>query len=146
MVGGSGTGGASTAVPFECDPPPGGAGPLGTPSSCVPAVGTENECNTCIQTSCCEKYSECYAFEPGNQCGWGGPQNGGEFLCVKACLEDNVQHGSGVSDETALGTCANSCATTIANGGSKECMVLGVQTSDLVGCVNDNCQMKCFGG
>jgi hypothetical protein len=137
-----GSGGISTSVPFECDPPPGGAGPLGTPNTCP---GTGNVCSACIQNNCCTEYAECYATDPGNQCGWGGPQDAGEFPCMKDCLEANVQKG-GVSDDEAVGTCASSCATTKANLASQECMLIGDQTSDLIACVNGKCQTECFGG
>ena len=127
-----------TAVAFECEPASGN--PVGTPNSCVPPKGTENACNTCIQMHCCKEFSECYAVEPGNQCGWGGPDSGGEFSCVKACLEDNVQKGN-VTDAAALGTCAPPCATKKCNA-----TLIGTQTNDLIACVNDACQMPCFGG
>src|SRR6188768_781223 len=66
---GSPAGGAGS-TPFQCDT--GESGAPGTPNSCVPSDSSD-PCQKCIQDSCCDLYEFCYATDPGNQCGWGGP-------------------------------------------------------------------------
>jgi hypothetical protein len=141
----AGAGGA-VATPYLCDVANGGA--VGTPNVCTPAAGSEDDvCALCVQSKCCTEFSECYAYNPGNQCGYGGPNDMGEISCVQACIQQGVIDSGGVYDSTLIGTCANECTTQTANGSSKECgPVIGQQTSDLVGCLAENCQSPCFGG
>jgi len=140
----AGSGGAAP-VPYDCTPDDGK--PLGTPNTCEPDAGSEDDvCALCVKAHCCTEFSECYATKPGNQCGWGGPNDDGELLCVQQCIQDGVQK-SGVYDDTLIGTCAAKCTTQKANGSSKECgPVIGQQTNDLVACLGTNCQAECFGG
>ncbi|MEI9939968.1 MAG: hypothetical protein WDO69_22330 [Pseudomonadota bacterium] len=145
----SGTGGAAP-VPFQCDPEEGGA--QGTPNTCTP-VDSSDECETCIQGNCCALFEACYATDPGNQCGWGGPamvngepNNGGELACIKACLEKVVVDSGAAPEDSDVESCASNCATTVSNGATKECgSVIGNQTNDLVGCLRMNCSKPCFG-
>jgi hypothetical protein len=143
----AGAGGAAgaAAVPYDCTPDSGEA--LGTPNTCEPAVGSETDvCALCVKAHCCTEFGECYATSPGNQCGWGGPNDDGEITCVQACIQDGVQQ-SGVYDDTLIGTCGAKCTTQKANGSTKECgSIVGQQTSDLVACLAMNCQAECFGG
>jgi len=153
---GAGTAGAATAgsggagaEPFQCDPGEGGA--QGTPNTCAPG-DPNDECQKCVQTKCCTEYALCYATDPGNQCGWGGPKTidgqpneGGELACVQICLQKAVEESGTAPSDTDVGTCANQCATTPANGGTKDCGVIGIQTSDAVACLRENCSLKCFG-
>ena len=142
----AGAGGAAAGtggVPFQCDPDDGMA--VGTPNAC-PKTDDPDVCQACIAKSCCTEYANCFATTPGNQCGWGGPMDKGEIICALACIQDGASKAGGVVDETLLGTCANQCATTLANGASKECTLPGSQTSDLIGCMNDKCQVECYTG
>jgi len=152
---GAGAAGAGTAgegpVPFQCDPA-GDGGAQGIGNTCAP-TDPNDICQKCIQAKCCAEYSACYATDPGNQCGWGGPAKvdgdenpGGELYCVQACLQKAVVDSGTAPDDSQVQTCGNNCATTISSGATKECgSVLGIQTSDAVGCLRDNCSVECFG-
>ena len=150
---GSATGGAGGEgpVPFQCDMGDGGA--VGMPNTCAPNDPAD-VCQKCTQAKCCTQYAECYATEPGNQCGWGGPAKvngdpnpGGEAYCLIACIQKGVADSGTAPDAELIGTCGNNCATTKSNGATQECgSVLGAQTSDLIGCLKDNCSTQCFGG
>jgi hypothetical protein len=147
----AGAGGHAEPVPFQCDPSDGSA--VGTPNSCKAADPTD-ECQVCVQTKCCTEYAECYAVDPGNQCGWGGPatlegspNEGGELLCMQLCLIATIADSGTAPDALQIGTCANHCATALGNGATKECgPVIGSQTSAVVGCLLKNCSIACFGG
>jgi len=144
-VGGTGgTGGTAGLTSFQCDPATGNSD-VGTPSSCMPTV--TNSCSTCIQTSCCTELGKCYATNPGNQCGYGGPKGDGtgEFSCVQACVIAATADG-GVVDADTLGTCSANCATPTDTSGAHCMQQIGEQTNDLIACVNMNCQADCFGG
>ncbi|MES1172710.1 MAG: hypothetical protein ABUL62_00175 [Myxococcales bacterium] len=133
-------------VPYACTPDNGDA--LGMPNTCEPAVGSEMDaCALCVKAKCCTEFGNCYATSPGNQCGWGGPNDGGEIACVQKCVQDKYQE-TGVYDETLLRTCAGGdCATNKANGSTQECGgIIGQQTSDLIQCLDMNCQGPCFTG
>jgi len=152
---GSGTAGAGTAgggaVPFQCDPE-GDGGAQGIGNTCAPSDPSD-VCQKCIQAKCCAEFSACYATDPGNQCGWGGPAKvngdenpGGELYCVQACLQKAVEESGTAPDDSQVQTCGNNCATTKSNGATTECgSVLGIQTSDAVGCLRENCSVECFG-
>ena len=159
---GAGTAGAAQGgagpVPFQCDLGEGGA--VGEPNSCAP-IDANDKCQKCVQAKCCAQFEACYATEPGNQCGWGGPatievcddkkcttvpNEGGELLCVQTCLQNAVIESGTAPDDSQVQVCGNNCATTLSNGASKECgSVLGVQTSDMVGCMRDHCSLDCLG-
>jgi hypothetical protein len=143
-----GSGGAAATTTFQCDPADGN--PVGTPSSCAATAG--NGCSECIagtagKMGCCAQFSACFATSPGNQCGYGGPNGDGkgEFVCVQACIQAATSDG-GVLDDTTIGTCAGNCATPKDSMNQSCEQHVGQQTSDLVDCVNTNCQAECFGG
>ena len=152
---GSGTAGGSTAgaggtagTSFSCDPAEAGA--TGTPdaNACEMTAG-QNDCDKCVRTKCCTEYSNCYATGPGNQCGYGGPKDEGEFVCSQGCLVDVfTAHGSVNNDDK--GMCAANCATNPTSMGSQDCgPVLGNATNDLIACVGDTtngCATECYGG
>jgi len=161
---GAGTAGGSQGgagpVPFQCDPGEGGA--VGKPNDCTP-VDAGDKCQKCVQAKCCDLFEACYATEPGNQCGWGGPatievcdgenknckniaNEGGELLCIQNCLQKAVIDSGTAPDDSQVQTCGNNCATTKSNGATMECgSVLGVQTSEVVGCLRENCSVDCLG-
>ena len=147
----AGAGGGAPHTPFQCDPSDGSA--VGTPNSCAP-VTPDDSCQKCVQAKCCTEFGECFATNPGNQCGWGGPTqlNGvgnysGEIACMQICFIAAVAESGTTPDTSQVTSCANACATSISNGASKECgPVIGSQTSALVGCLLANCSTPCFGG
>jgi|GEM_PF-1133582 len=147
----AGAGGNTPRTPFQCDPSDGSA--VGTPNSCAP-VTPADACQKCVQAKCCTEFGECFATNPGNQCGWGGPAqlNGinnysGEIACMQVCLIAAVAEAGTAPDTSQVNSCANACATSISNGATKECgPVIGSQTSALVGCLLSNCSTACFGG
>jgi len=141
IVGVGGTG----AVSFQCDPLDQDAGIQGTPASC--AADTANTCSVCIAAHCCTEFSDCYATNPGNQCGFGGPdaKGTGEITCVQGCILAVTGDG-GVADDSTIQTCANQCVTPTDTSGAACQQAIGTQTSDLIGCMNMNCQSDCLGG
>jgi hypothetical protein len=144
--GGTGTAGSGDAMPFECDTGDGGA-PPGTPNVCTPDDDHKTDaCALCVQANCCTEYSDCYATDPGNQCGWGGPNDEGEIVCVQTCLQKGFAD-TGVDDADLRAMCYGQCSTTTANMASKECGdLIGTQTNALVGCLSDHCLVECIGG
>jgi len=147
---GAATAGTAGAAPTEyaCDVDPGPA--AGTPyPSCAPdAMHTDDICALCIQSKCCTEFEACYAYNPGDQCGYGGPGDLGEISCVQDCIQKGVAT-DGVFDEKLVGTCGAKCTTQKAPNGTstKECgQVIGYRTSDLVDCMTMNCQTPCYGG
>jgi hypothetical protein len=139
IAGNAAAGGGSVA--FACDPD--GGAVLGTPSSCVP--DSDSSCSTCVKSHCCTEYSNCYATNPGDQCGWGGPKGEGEISCFQACVIDSTSDG-GVVDSDLLGTCAGQCGTPRDSAGMSCQDTIGQQTSDLIACLNADCSSECFGG
>jgi hypothetical protein len=140
----AGSGGAAPIVtPFQCDPANGK--PFGTRASCAATAG--NTCSECTAAHCCTEFSDCYATNPGNQCGYGGPtgDNSGEITCIQACIIAATNDG-GVADDMTIGTCTNNCVTPKDSAGVGCGVVIGSQTSTLVDCLNHNCQPECFGG
>lgn len=159
---GAGTAGTATAgtagaeggagpVPFQCDPP-GDGGAVGNPNSCAP-IDPNDECQKCVQAKCCAEYGACYATDPGNQCGWGGPAKlpsgadypGGEALCTQLCIQDGVAESGVAPDAELIGTCGAGCATAKDTAGKTCEQHVGLQTNDLIGCLNENCSKVCFG-
>jgi len=151
---GSHTGGASSggapAADYQCDM--GESGAPGTPNSCKDTTGSS--CQKCIEKSCCTEYAECYATDPGNQCGWGGPVKlpdgsenpAGEAWCIQVCIQKGVIESGTAPDSELVGTCGASCATSTSNGATQDCgSVVGTQTNALIGCMMDNCSPDCFG-
>ena len=146
----TGAGGGAERVPFQCDPSDGSA--VGTPNDCTPA-DPNDVCQKCVQAKCCTEYAECYAINPGNQCGWGGPLKingmpnyGGEIACLQDCLVAVVADSGTAPAASDVNSCATHCATSIGNGATKECgSVIGSQTNALVGCLLKSCSTVCFG-
>jgi hypothetical protein len=144
IAGTSGVGGSagSAAISYQCDPSDGKA--VGTPASCADTTGMP--CSVCTAAHCCAEYGACFATNPGNQCGYGGPNPGdSEILCIQACVIAATSDG-GVADDMTIGTCTNNCITPKDSAGVTCSAVIGAQTSDLVGCLSMNCQTECFGG
>ncbi|HYP75195.1 MAG TPA: hypothetical protein VER12_04555, partial [Polyangiaceae bacterium] len=147
----AGAGGGPVRVSFQCDPSDGSA--LGTPNDCTPA-DPNDICEKCIQAKCCAEFSACFATNPGNQCGWGGPLKingvdnyGGEATCMQTCLIAVVAASGTAPNGPEVNSCASHCATSTSNGASKACgSLIGAQTSELVGCMLNSCSMNCFGG
>jgi hypothetical protein len=142
-TGGSATGGSSGAAGAntdpECDP---GSGQLdNTPfPNCEPRAG--DDCDACIQESCCEESRICYGYDPGNVCGWGGPTSGdyegaSEIDCYRLCAQDYVAV-NGVYDDEAVDTCTSECVTPMCGD------FIGNATQDLVICMEANCEERCF--
>jgi len=141
----AGSGGAA-ATPFVCDPAEAGATGNPDANACEMVAG-QNDCDKCVRSKCCTEYANCYATDPGNQCGYGGPNNDGEFFCYNSCLVDVFNKNGSIEDKDK-GTCAANCATSKSLMGSQECgSVLGTATNELIGCVVDKgCEMDCYGG
>jgi hypothetical protein len=122
------------------------------PGSCTP-TSSSDACQQCVKAKCCDPYEACYATKPGNQCGWGGPllvngmpNVGGEALCIQLCLQELVDASQTAPEDSDVRTCANRCATTKGNGAAQECgSIIGLQTSDLIGCLRQDCSVACFG-
>lgn len=161
MAGDTGTGGAAggagPGVDPQCDPAEtggqgGGGMVVGTPyPDCAP-TNADDDCQVCIQESCCEASKNCNAYDPENVCGYGGPTNyvgnGGEFLCWQECINAKVQIPAGeggaggalpdVVTEEMSDECLFECAT-------PECGLPGDETLAIAECVFNNCgEGVCF--
>jgi hypothetical protein len=77
----------------------------------------------------------CYAYDPGNVCGW--PAGEGEIDCYQECALDYAAANDGIYDEGAVAEC-DYCANTACDGN------FGNATNALVGCIVDNCVAECF--
>jgi hypothetical protein len=141
-----GVAGTAGAVTFQCDPDIDG-GVQGTPASCAAPGLLGADCSTCTASNCCAEFAACYATNPGNQCGYGGPVAGGdsEISCIKGCISAATGDG-GVLDDTTIESCASQCVTPSDSSGAACQQAIGVQTSDLVGCWTTNCATACLGG
>jgi len=128
----------------ECDPDESEAGAGGQPGSvgtpypnCEP-VDSDDECELCIQESCCEESKGCWALNPANVCGWGGPsENSSEIGCYTDCIAEWV------GDNAACGSAAHQACVTQCQ--TEECGEIGDATWALAVCMNDNCADECFG-
>jgi hypothetical protein len=131
-------------VPFQCDT--GDAGAPGTANSCAPDDDHKTDpCALCVQAHCCTEYSECFATDPGNQCGWGGPNDAGEIGCVQKCIQDGIA-AQQPDDSDLRNGCFDKCSTNPTNTGSKDCgTLIGTQTNALIGCLTDSCHTECLG-
>ena len=138
--------GGDQPTDYQCDSGDAGA-PPGTPSTCAPDDAHKTDsCALCVQSSCCAEYSACFATDPGNQCGWGGPNDGSEILCFQQCVKDAITAG-GVYDADTVTMCSGQCATSTDNHSTHDCGQLpGIQTNALISCLHDNCSVECFGG
>jgi hypothetical protein len=139
-------GGGDQATDYQCDTGDGGA-PPGTASECSPDPANPTDvCAVCVQAHCCAEFGQCYATSPGNQCGYGGPSDGGEYACVQSCLQAGFKSG-GVDDADLRAMCFDQCTTNTAHHSSHDCgTLIGDQTNALLGCVSDNCRDQCIGG
>ena len=148
---GAAQGGGSGSFSFQCDPP-GEGGAVGDANSCAPDM-PGNKCQECIQSKCCTEYGACYATDPGNQCGWGGPAklpngdayDGGEALCVQLCIQEGVKMSGTEPDAELKGYCANNCSTPNDTSGAACKTTIGVETNSLILCMSDYCSPVCFG-
>jgi hypothetical protein len=133
-TGGSSTGGTGGMDEVECDPDEGELDNTPYPN-CTASQG--NECEQCIEQSCCALSRVCYGTEPMNVCGWGGPDGAGEIACYIECIaayyEDNA-----VYDDDGRDLCTNMCTTQM-------CGLIGNATQDMVECVDENCEADCYG-
>jgi hypothetical protein len=150
-AGGASAGSSSTAgsgaqaADYQCDTGDGGA-PPGTAADCTSAPAqVPDACASCLQTQCCTELGECYATTPGNQCGYGGPNDGGEFTCFQKCAQDGFTANS-VDDDDLRTTCSNQCTTSTDHQSSHDCGLIGTQTNALIACLSDNCLTQCIGG
>lgn len=147
LGGSSGSGGSSgtTSMAPTCDAD---ASDTGMPyPTCAPTDATD-ECEVCIQTNCCEESQNCFATEPYNVCGWGGPDTDdestgvvsgiGEIGCYRSCLAQYV-NDNGVCDGDGIDQCATACATPACDG------LPGDATSTLAACMQTSCSQDCFG-
>ena len=150
---GGGAGGAAagsagapdTSKAPACDS---GLTPAGTPlTACVPDVA--DDCTKCIKTNCCMQYEGCFATNPGNVCGYGGPNGKGEFACYRSCLQGISMMSGGVIAPSDQEMCANNCGTTLDLKGPIECgdSSIGLAANDLILCVAEHaCNSACYGG
>ena len=130
---GGGTGGTGT---LSCEDPPVGATQWG-------CTDPQNACEECLAANCCDAFSQCYAYEPDDLCGWGGPETGGnrpgEYGCWVQCMLDSAD--SAMEFDTRVATCAGECVT-------PECglPVVGEATDALIACTinNDDCVTACL--
>jgi hypothetical protein len=140
-----GTGGTDPVA--TCDPPTGELD--STPYPNCDADPATDECELCIQESCCEESKTCYGTEPFNVCGWGGPTEGpyaglSEKGCFQRCLFDKVKEADGECLGDDAEACGAECATTMCYEDTGQIALIGNATIDLVNCMQDNCAKKCF--
>ena len=144
-TGGTPAAGGDTSTSYQCDTGDAGA-PPGTASDCLPdPANPTDKCAVCVQAHCCAEFGQCYATSPGNQCGYGGPNDGGEIACVQKCLQDGFA-SSGVDDADLRSMCYDQCTTSTAHKSTHDCGLIGSQTTALIGCLSDNCLVECIGG
>ena len=142
----AGAGGAA-ATPFSCDLGDGGTQGEGIEGVCtLDAAEKKDKCAVCLKTTCCTEFSECYAVNPGNECGWGGPKGEGEFVCYRACLTDVAMKNGAVETGDRL-ACAANCQTPKDTSGMSCMEAIGTATNSLIRCVmNQGCNSDCYGG
>ncbi len=140
----SGSGGSGVDTSPTCD-----GNTMGTPyPDCDPGEANKDDpCALCIQHSCCEESKNCYATDPYNVCGWGGPSmddpmladyaGAGEIGCITTCLAEYVTENE-VCDTDGIDGCTSMCQTPM-------CTLVGSATSDLFTCMQDKCAQSCFG-
>ena len=148
-TGGTSTGGTSTGGTSTGGTSTGGTGGMETDPECDPDTGeldntyfpnctatAGNPCEECIEENCCEESQICYGYNPGNVCGWGGPDGDGEITCYIDCAQEYVML-NGIYDEGAVDECTAACTTEM-------CGQIGNATQDLVVCLQDNCEEACW--
>lgn len=148
-AGGGGTAGATAgtggSAPTQLDC----SDPDGTPAaSCefaIPANAPDNqaECFECLSGSCCTEIKNCYATNPENLCGYGGPVGGSEFECFRLCLVEQAEERNDTTYTTDdAEVCAVECSTPRDKNGDA-CGLIGDQTNALFNCMADNCEAEC---
>ena len=148
-TGGSATGGSATGGSATGGSATGGSGGMDTDPECDPdmdeLVNTPypdcmatagNPCEACIEANCCAESRVCYGYDPGNVCGWGGPDGDGEITCYIACAQDYVD-ANGVFDDDGIDECTTECTTAM-------CGQIGNATQDLAICLQENCEEACW--
>lgn len=133
----AGTGG----VPYVCDDDPTAPG---TPNPTCESSGEQSACTTCVETKCCAEYKECYGTDPGNQCGWGGPDDKGELACMQLCAQQALIDQGVLGDDEIL-ACSAQCTTTKEHGSTLDCTLIGGTTSAAFNCIKDSCMVECIG-
>jgi hypothetical protein len=123
----------------ECDPDEGNLVNTDYPN-CEPSDPMD-DCETCVETSCCTQSRVCYGYNPGNVCGYGGPLTGmyadlNEWDCYRFCAEIESDE-SGAYDDAVKETCAAECATVM-------CGLIGNATNELIECADTNCEEQCY--
>lgn len=138
----AGTGGAAPA--YLCDAE---VTTPGTPNpSCEPEDADANDCTRCIASKCCTEYKKCFASNPGDQCGFGGPNDdtGGEILCMELCAQQKLKD-EGVLGDDEVFACSAQCASSTTHKSSQDCGAIGGTTSETFGCIKNNCMVECIG-
>jgi hypothetical protein len=108
------------------------------PTSGLPAASAA--CLTCLTKSanCCTEIAACYATDPNNECGYGGPpDNPGEteYLCFQSCVLDVATENGGFYDDDDEATCAASCT---------RCGTISNETNDVITCMHLKCEAECL--
>jgi hypothetical protein len=140
----AGEGGADFDTTPTCDPDSGDLANDPYPD-CEATEG--NDCEACIEQNCCEESMNCYSFNPGNVCGWGGPEDAdgereGEIVCYRDCMEAAIEANDGICETDLEDECIAMCTTETE---TESCGQIGNQTQELAGCMWTNCGEVCFG-
>jgi hypothetical protein len=104
-------------------------------------------CLSCLSNSCCSELKQCYATNPADACGYGGPDNGTEYACYIECLVKAAKD-SGFNaydpDEDPM-RCALDCGTP-KDGMGKTCPspLIADSTNALLSCMHTNCEPECI--
>jgi hypothetical protein len=144
MAGAGDTGNEPVAT---CDPADGMLD--STPFPNCDADPEDDDCQICIQESCCEESMNCYATEPYNVCGWGGPTEGdyakmNEIGCFTKCLEDATAANEMTCTADDADSCAVECATPMCFEDAGAFPLIGTATNELAACMQDKCADPCF--
>jgi hypothetical protein len=107
----------------------------GTPGSCLP-VDPSNDCQSCVQASCCSEQQACNATAPDSACSFGSTLfesrvvEGGEIGCMMECFAARQEAGSFEGTGDDISSCAGQC-------GASECASAGVRapTTALAECI-----------
>lgn len=107
----------------------------GTSGSCLP-VDPENDCQRCVQTTCCAEQQACNATAPDSACSFGSTLfesrvvEGGEIGCMMECFVAREEAGTFQGTEDDISSCAGQC-------GASECSGAGIQapTTALAECI-----------
>ena len=153
-TGGASSGGASSGGASSTGGDGGAAGgddgpmcdaSLGTPAdscnldtSSLPAA--QAKCVNCLKSkpACCTAMAACYATNPNNECGYGGPPNNPgetEYLCYQSCVLDAAAMNGGILEDAAEEACVNGCT---------RCSLISNETNDIIACMKDECAADCM--